>query len=378
MQNKVLIYPLSAKRIVTVYGPDAKSFLHRLSTQDIISLQDGQSCVNLFCNSKGHLVDLVQHVQVNDQNCVLISAHADGTILKNWLEEFLFGEALSIDVAFHSNSFQCHSRKSGDPEHQNHMDSRFHGNDKKNTTLERFIENSFDAAFIFTQVPLSISGYSDLQIFFNPIWSQENAYLILNPTVIPVKTEIHKHAIVAEGKIVANANNHSDSDFHQNDITASPNLQLPENNMELIDDEALEIMRIQSGLGFGVEELKEQFNPVELGLERFVNLHKGCFVGQEVVAKLMNLDKCSRYLSAFVCPDAHTHEHLKDSVLFSLEHEELGQCTSVSPVHQENKICALSVLKKRHLAHSNGNILAKHPIQKTFFNLQVKKSHLVG
>jgi len=41
-------------------------------------------------------------------------------------------------------------------------------------------------------------------------------------------------------------------------------------------------------------DLDERFNPLEAGLRRWVSFDKGCYVGQEVVARLENYDKVRR------------------------------------------------------------------------------------
>ena len=64
----------------------------------------------------------------------------------------------------------------------------------------------------------------------------------------------------------------------------------------VIDSYALEAWRILSGLPAADHELTEQFNPLEAGLREAVSFAKGCYVGQEVVARLNTYGKVSRTL----------------------------------------------------------------------------------
>ncbi len=59
---------------------------------------------------------------------------------------------------------------------------------------------------------------------------------------------------------------------------------------------ALETRRILSGSGSSGREWSEEFNPLEAGLAEAVSFTKGCYVGQEVVARLNTYDKVSREL----------------------------------------------------------------------------------
>jgi folate-binding protein YgfZ len=43
-------------------------------------------------------------------------------------------------------------------------------------------------------------------------------------------------------------------------------------------------------------ELTEEFTPLELGLEKYVSTSKGCYTGQEVIARQVNYDKVTKQL----------------------------------------------------------------------------------
>lgn len=60
-----------------------------------------------------------------------------------------------------------------------------------------------------------------------------------------------------------------------------------------IDDTELERWRIERGYP-GTSELTEDWNPLEAGLRDHVSFNKGCYVGQEVVARLNTYDRVSR------------------------------------------------------------------------------------
>ena len=57
-------------------------------------------------------------------------------------------------------------------------------------------------------------------------------------------------------------------------------------NLENISKREVEIWRLKQGLPIGKGEVDLEANPFELGLINLVDLNIGCYVGQEVIAKL--------------------------------------------------------------------------------------------
>jgi aminomethyltransferase len=63
-----------------------------------------------------------------------------------------------------------------------------------------------------------------------------------------------------------------------------------------VGDRALEALRIEAGIPrYGVD-VDERVVPLEAGLDHAVDFAKGCFIGQETIAKMHNLGKPRRYL----------------------------------------------------------------------------------
>ena len=59
---------------------------------------------------------------------------------------------------------------------------------------------------------------------------------------------------------------------------------------------ALEAVRIDRGVPVYGAELGEEYNPLEAGLLKYISFDKGCYVGQEVVARLNTYKKVQKYL----------------------------------------------------------------------------------
>lgn len=63
-----------------------------------------------------------------------------------------------------------------------------------------------------------------------------------------------------------------------------------------VGTEALEVVRVEQGVPVYGKELNEDHNPLEANLLEFVSFNKGCYVGQEVVARLNTYEKVQKYL----------------------------------------------------------------------------------
>jgi folate-binding protein YgfZ len=68
-----------------------------------------------------------------------------------------------------------------------------------------------------------------------------------------------------------------------------------------LSPEEQEHWRLGQGLPVAPNEVNEDTNPFELGLADRVNLNKGCYVGQETLAKLATYDGVKRQLRRWIC-----------------------------------------------------------------------------
>ena len=64
-------------------------------------------------------------------------------------------------------------------------------------------------------------------------------------------------------------------------------------------EEAYSIHRIEAGIPVERRELSEDYNPWEAGLADAIHMNKGCYIGQEVIARLDTYDKVKQHLSGF-------------------------------------------------------------------------------
>jgi folate-binding protein YgfZ len=109
--------------------------------------------------------------------------------------------------------------------------------------------------------------------------------------------------------------------------------------------EAIEVRRIELGLGrYGID-WNETTNPLEAGLDRALNYKKGCYVGQEVVAKATYIGHVNRRL---VCLAWEGEAVPAGTAL--LGGKSPGRITSCARVPGESRVVALGVVRRESAA----------------------------
>jgi folate-binding protein YgfZ len=75
-----------------------------------------------------------------------------------------------------------------------------------------------------------------------------------------------------------------------------------------LDEDAYHVLRVEAGVPAPGIELTEQVNPLEAGLRRFCNDHKGCYTGQEIIARQVTYDKVTTHLVGLLLEEMATPE----------------------------------------------------------------------
>ena len=113
-----------------------------------------------------------------------------------------------------------------------------------------------------------------------------------------------------------------------------------------IGQEALEALRIEARLPKWGNELTEEHNPLEAGLEGEVSWTKGCYTGQEVVARLFNYQRVQRHMVALELPEANAPQ-LGTHLL--VDGETAGYITSVSTMPSNGTVMGLASLRTAYV-----------------------------
>lgn len=135
---------------------------------------------------------------------------------------------------------------------------------------------------------------------------------------------------------------------------------LKEIGVEMIASTEWDLLRIETGLP-GEGEMNEEFTPLEVGLSQFVAEDKGCYTGQEVLARQVTYDKITRKLVGL-----RTDDLVQTGDPVALEGKPVGKVTSAAFSPHFGAI-ALAVIRRPYfesgmqleVASWRGNISAR-------------------
>jgi len=125
----------------------------------------------------------------------------------------------------------------------------------------------------------------------------------------------------------------------------------------LVGEDAFNSFRIEQGIPAAPNELNDNYNPHEAGLIKFIDLNKGCFIGQEVIGRLDAYDKVQRQISGVTFS-----EPVKDDEQLTLIDEkgnEAGIITSSIKSTKLKEYIGLAFIKKQFL-NSDIKLVAKN------------------
>ena len=94
---------------------------------------------------------------------------------------------------------------------------------------------------------------------------------------------------------------------------------------KMIGPEEVDALRVQSGIPAFPNEINERHNPWEARLDSTISMTKGCYVGQEVIARLKTYKRIRRRLSLLELDVPRAA-----GTVLTKEEEEVGRLTTVS------------------------------------------------
>jgi len=117
-------------------------------------------------------------------------------------------------------------------------------------------------------------------------------------------------------------------------------------NFNMVGEAAYNIYRIEFGLPVAPSELNDEYNPLELGLEEMIDFDKGCYIGQEVIARLQTYNKVQKKIVGlkFNEPLEFSNGHLA----VEENGQEIGKLTSYTYSYKLKTPIGLAVIHNSH------------------------------
>jgi tRNA-modifying protein YgfZ len=281
---------------VRMLGKDRQDFLHRLSTNDIKSLKPGEGAFTAILNTKGRVLDLLQAL-AGETELLLITSPGATEKVRSWLDSYLFREQVSLEAG-EGASLPCLG---------------LYGPDSAGI-LERLAGGGWTALPPVHHRMAEIAGTRIRVARSFPLGGSGFLLFGLGTDLLPAWEVLRGSGAVPAGSV------------------------------------ALERLRVAAGVPGWGRELVEDYNPWEAGLGAAVSLDKGCYLGQEIVARLHNYRKVQRRLSGIRLegppPPAGS------AVLDGEGGEEIGLITSAELSPGGEGSVALAILGIRHIGEN--------------------------
>ncbi|MCE1189275.1 MAG: hypothetical protein LWX56_09045 [Ignavibacteria bacterium] len=312
LQSGTVCREISAKALIQLKGTDTLDFLHRISTNEVNGMLPRQMKYTLFVNEKGRLLDRTLLVYLQD-SFLLIGNEERAKLLKFWLTRYIINDDVTV---------------SG-------MNEEF--------SLFEFMGDQVLALMILV--------FGDAVKNLRPGVVVSTEFNHQECVLIPFTEKDGTLRIWLYGRSVPLINIINACMEGQTMVPFS-----------FVGEKAYNSYRIAKGLP-GVNEINDQYNPHELLFKDEISFSKGCYIGQEVIARLETYNKVQKYLRTF-----HFMENIpedKELKLYNEENEEIGQITSSAKAPRSNMHIGLGFIRNTHASEGtevfvrNGNDLGK-------------------
>lgn len=278
---------LSNRGIIKITGKDRKVFLHSLTSQHIERLQPGESCVTLLLTPNGH-IEHELHVINTENEIFLIVEKSSLTPIFDFFKKMVFMS--EVEIMDETENLACIF----EPIRQNHND------------YPSWLTPTNYSGEAITNAGQSAGG-------------DPNRYLATRPGVFKGREIIIKRA-----------------DLESYLLSKEP----------LAGSWALEALRIAAGVPRVKLDTDHKTIPHEIGLiGNAVHLEKGCYRGQETIARVHNLGKPPRKL-VLIHLDGSPNRLPKEKSSILVDGTEVGVVGS-SAQHFELGPIALGLVKSK-------------------------------
>ncbi len=253
IRNEIAIRDISDKSFIKLEGKDTLDFLHRISTNHVKDLKNSEVKKTLFLNDKGRIIDKTT-LLIDEENYLLLGSVGNGYKLKRWLEKYIIMEDIKIEDSTETKfKFELIGKSSVS------LLTQIFGNQFELISESNFLKFRFDGM--------------ELLIFKNLEKNNTERFILIGDAE-------YKEQLIE--KIKENDN-------------------LFKNGF--IGEDVYNIYRIEEGIPDTINEINDNFIPNELELLSEVDFTKGCYIGQEIIARLDTYDKVQKGLGGIEFDD---------------------------------------------------------------------------
>ena len=323
LHNGVGLRYLNSNGIIELKGTDSIDFLHRISTNSMKDLKKEEVRKTIFTSEKGRIVG-VSTILNFESYLLLVSSVKSQPKVMSWLNKYVIADDVKVSDATHRfNIFEIRG-----PQSQSFL--------------------TFTCGEVISDIPensFKVINSEGMLFFLAKIKNHNNS----------VKYWVLADQINGKKLVTYMLENKGPYDFN------------------LIGEDAYNAYRIEMGIPSEPNELNDFYNPLESGINYLIDFKKGCYIGQEVIARLDTYDKVQKNLMG-ICFSEEVNPFENYSLLDDQKNE-IGAVTSVAYSPRIKKNIGMGYVKKDNAQNGN-KAIAKNGVKEievTLHDLPLKK-----
>ncbi len=275
VREGVALYDRSHWGLLIICDDDRLRYLHNQSTNDFQQLKPGQGCDTVFVTSTARTIDLATAYVTEDAVLILVSPNRRQQLME-WLDRYIF-------------------------------------------PMDR----------------VELKDVSSQHVTFSLIGPESDALLEKLSVEMPIGEAYASHKQITLGEIqvrVAVGNSLALPGYNLI-VAASDAAKLWKTLTEAgaipMGDRVWEQLRIEQGRPIPDRELTEDYNPLEAGLWQTISFSKGCYIGQETIARLNTYKGVKQQLWGI-----RLQAPVEPGTVVMLGDEKVGKLTSFTQTNQ--------------------------------------------
>lgn len=279
---------VSDRSLVILRGNDALDLLQRLSTNDVAKLDVGDVVRTILTNEKGRIIDTLSVLKLEASELLLSGQTKSGKELQQWLQKYIIMEEAEVENV--TDNFGHFLLCEGFPKGE-----QFNFPEAYQTHFSKSV----------------LKNINDTTLGFIEWWGKKAFIHVVYPKAIDIA--------LREEFMTAGFEQCSVSEF--------------------------ENYRVLNGIPAYPNEISTEYNPLEVGLLEHISFTKGCYIGQEVIARL---DTYKKVQKSVVQLELGALPETLPAAIHSENSDEIGKITSAVSSSNTEKIMAIGFLKPLH------------------------------
>jgi len=297
LYNGVGLRHIHNASLIELRGTDSADFLHRITTNGLKDFKKEQIIKTIFTTEKGRIIDVTTVLNF-ESHLILVGDVSNKIKVMSWINRYI----ISDDVKQSDANHRFNILEFSGPQADSFM-TWVCGSGISEIPVDSFKVMNIEGILFFLAKMKDERGFKKFWVLTDSTHTVRFLNYVLDNT--------------------------GPFDFN------------------LIGDEAFNSFRIEQGIPAAPNEINDLFNPHELNLSELIDTKKGCYIGQEVLARLETYDKVQKRLTGltFEAPINLSSE----LQLVDQENQNAGIITSFVNSIKLKRPIGLAVIKKNYM-----------------------------